>query len=118
MFYTNFISYCTLYHGSCLWHLQNTKTGQFYVTWSRSLTHMNILKLPSRSHCKLLFIVANLIPVYMNSSTFTSETLNSTSIINRLSMSIAINGIKSSVSKSLPHLGAYVNETCICIQIM
>ncbi len=43
---------------------------------------------------------------------FAVEARNSNNIINRLLMSMARNGSKSSVSRSLLHLGAYVNETC------
>ena len=72
--------------------------------------------MPSRSHCKLLPIIANCIPIYeqllCRLYKFAVEARNSNNIINRLLMSVALNGSKSSVSRSLLHLGAYVNETC------
>ena len=109
-----FTFYCTLYHGSCLWSLEASKIGQFYVAWRKSLR--KIFKLPSRSHCKLPPIIANCIPIYeqllCRLYKFEVEARNSNNIINRLLMSVALNGSKSSVSRSLHQLGAYVNETC------
>ncbi len=42
---------------------------------------------------------------------FALEARNSNNIINGLLLSVALNGSKSSVSRSSLHLGAYVNET-------
>ncbi len=42
---------------------------------------------------------------------FAVEGRHSNNIINRVLMSVALNGSKSSVSRSLLYLGAYVNET-------
>ncbi len=48
---------------------------------------------------------------------FAKEARNSNNIINRILLSVALNGSKSSVSRSLLHLGAYVNETCAYLLI-
>ncbi len=114
--YKLFTYYCTSYYGSCLWSLEDSKIEQFYVAWRKSLR--KIFKLPSRSHCKLLPIIANCIPIYeqllCRLYKFAVEARTSNNIINRLLMSVVLNGSKSSVSRSLHvlHLGAYVNETC------
>ena len=112
--YKLFTSYCTSYYGSCLWSLEDSKIEQFYVAWRKSL--WKIFKLQSRSHCKLLPIIANCIPIYeqliCRLYKFAVEAINSNNIINRLLMSVALHGSKSSVSRSLLHLGAYVNERC------
>ncbi len=112
--YKRFTSYCTSYYGNCLWSLEDSKIEQFYVAWRKSLRR--IFKLPSRSHCKLIPIIANCIPIYeqllCRLYKFAVEARNNNNIINRLLMSVALNGNTSSVCRSLLHLGAHVNETC------
>ena len=113
-FYKPFTSYCTSYCGSCLWGLEDSKIEQFYVAWRKSIR--KIFKLPSRSHCKLLPIITNCIPIYEQRLCrlykFAVEVINSNNIINRLLMYVALNGSKSSVSRSLLYLSEYVNDTC------
>ena len=55
--YRIFVSYCTLYYGSCLWDLQHV----FYTTWRKAIRRL--FGLPRNAHCNLLPLVAACLPI-------------------------------------------------------
>lgn len=59
--YRLFNSYCTSYYGSELWQLDNHSIDKLSVAWRKGLRL--IWKLPNRTHCHLLPMISDCLPV-------------------------------------------------------
>ena len=57
-----FRSYCTSFYGCELWGLSNWNLESFCVAWRKSLRR--IWKLPQHTHCYLLPIVSQCLPIF------------------------------------------------------
>ena len=60
--YRLFVSYCSLYYGSCLWDLQHKLVDHmFYTTWRKAIRRL--FGLPRNAHCNILPLVAACLPI-------------------------------------------------------
>ena len=109
--YKLFISYCTSFYGCCLWDLQHRDIRTFYTTWRVCLR--KVLKLPARTHCKLLPFLAKCLSIEDQISSrilkFVNRTLLNDNHLVGFLMKIAVNGSNSAISSSLRHILAKHN---------
>ena len=56
-----FMQYCGSLYGSQLWPLWHKNINFFYAQWRKALRKM--WSLPDRSHCKLLPLISNTLPI-------------------------------------------------------
>ncbi len=59
--YSLFKTYCMPLYGSQLWDLSSRSMNKFYVSWRKSIRYL--LGLPRTTHCNLLHLICNDVPV-------------------------------------------------------
>lgn len=104
--YQLFKSYCTAFYGCCLWDLQHRDICTFYTTWRVCIR--KILKLPARTHCKLLPLLAQCLTIEDQISSRILKFINvayasDNRLINFL-VKMAANGSNSTLSSSLKYI--------------
>jgi hypothetical protein len=101
-----FRSYCTSYYGSQLWDITDKHAAKFYVSWRKALR--KIFDLPYRTHCEMLPIIANCMPIEYQISCrivkFISNSLSSQNMHVQFLMNLVTRGSRSSISVSFNHI--------------
>ncbi len=108
--YHMFKTYCMPLYGCPLWDYSNRHIAKFYVAWRKAIRY--ILKLPYTTHCNLLHLICEDIPVeeqlYSRFLRFLKSLMNSTNAISQLCSNLALYGSGSNVCRNISMISHYL----------
>ncbi len=104
--YKLFKCYSMSFYGSPLWDMSNKCISRVYTTWRKCLR--KLLCLPSRTHCDLLPLICNDLPVSLQLCIrfvkFITGALNSKNECVKVCAMSALNGSRSSACNNINHI--------------
>ena len=116
--YSLFRTYCMPLYGSQLADLGSPSMNRFYVTWRKAIRYT--LNLPRMTHCALLHLICNDVPVDVQLSfrfvQFYRSCISSKNVATRICAQLVRNGSRSSVSNSLSYVSKLFGHSRYCIE--
>jgi hypothetical protein len=104
--YKLFKCYCMSLYGSVLWDMSHKSMSRVHITWRKCIR--KLFWLPSRTHCELLPLICNDLPVSLQlckrSVKFIIGALNSNNECVKICAQSALNGSYSSSGNNLNHV--------------
>ena len=90
-------------YGSPLWDLSSSYIDRFYVSWRKAIRR--IFNLPYRTHCKLLHLITQVLPIDMQLHIRTVKFLKSISMsgndIVKMCTKLCLNGSGTALANSI-----------------
>ena len=104
--YQLFTTYCMPLYGCVFWDYSCKSVESFFVTWQKCIRRL--LSLPYNTHCNLLPLISNDLPVecqlYKRVFKFDVSLFKSNNMYNKLSLNLVLSDSRSKMCKSVNYV--------------